>query len=115
MPSERVTAICEFTPVRETRVGEDDDRSPSEAVAEVVASAEESTPTQLPPLYESIDPDALDQLVSGDSPPDSSPLVVQFSHAGWNVFVRGDGTIRLCDPTCPSERAPAFEKPLHPR
>ncbi|WP_458188212.1 HalOD1 output domain-containing protein [Haladaptatus sp. NG-WS-4] len=59
----------------------------------VVAVADEAgTRTiDLPPLYESIEPDALDELVErGDS-----NLVVSFPFAGHEVVVRGDGTVEI--------------------
>jgi hypothetical protein len=82
-------------PVHETRYRFDDGVTPSEAVIEAVAAVEGVDPTALPPLYGSIDPDALDSLFDG--PAEKSPDVLGFGHAGWDVFVRADGAVTVCD------------------
>lgn len=45
---------------------------------------------ELPPLYEAVDPDALNAVVSG-----LSEGQVEFPYAGYDVTVYGDGTITL--------------------
>ena len=66
---------------------------PSTGVVEVVATAADSDPTALAPLYGSLDPDGLDELVrsAGERPGDG--LVVSFSYAGHEVTVRSDGSV----------------------
>jgi len=66
---------------------------PSTGVVEVVATAADSDPTALAPLYGSLDPDGLDELVrsAGERPGDG--LVVSFSYAGYEVTVRSDGSV----------------------
>lgn len=64
----------------------------------------------LPSLHDSIDPDAIDQLFerqSGDA--DSTGGILCFTVNGWNVFVRDDGRIRVCDPTGPADPSPVFD------
>lgn len=70
---------------------------PSEAVVEKVASSEGIEPTQLEvPLYDSIDPDALNSLVEfSDSRPGTDPLRVEFTYCGYDVVVSADGTVDL--------------------
>ncbi len=65
-----------------------------EAIVRTVAAEEGIEPTELePPLYEAIDPDALQSLL------DSSDAVrtVQFSYGGRTVEVRGDGQVTVLD------------------
>lgn len=74
------------------------DRSPppSRAVVERIAAEEGTDPTELPPLYGSIDPDALDDFFSRGRATDAqSSGRVRFRYAGYDVAVRGDGDVTL--------------------
>lgn len=65
--------------------------SPSAAVLEAVAAAEGCEPTDLNvPLYECVDPDALDAIVS-------SPLSgrVRFVYHGYELAVDGNGDVTV--------------------
>ncbi|SIR25851.1 hypothetical protein SAMN05421858_2019 [Haladaptatus litoreus] len=63
---------------------------PSEAVIEAIAEVEETEPWNLqPPLYEALDPDALDSLLMGKSPPKR----VVFGYLGHDVTVERDGRV----------------------
>ncbi|MFD1512439.1 HalOD1 output domain-containing protein [Halomarina rubra] len=66
------------------------DGAASTAVVEAVASAEGVPPRTLDPLYDTIDPDALDALVS-----DAGPVRIRFSYEGHTVTVHGDGRLEL--------------------
>ena len=68
--------------------------APSTDVVEAVAASEGLDATDLHvPLYESIDPDALDALVESSRDRRSrSPLRVQFSYHGYDVTVSTDGS-----------------------
>lgn len=67
------------------------DRSPSTAVVEAVAAAEDCAPEDLDaPLYAHVDPDALDAFV--DSPADSC---VRFEYHGYEVRIDGDGGVTV--------------------
>ena len=68
--------------------------SPSEAIVERVAKADGVDPTDLRPLYEVIDPDALDMFVStaGSRNTDAQ---VQFEYQGYHVTVTADGVVHL--------------------
>lgn len=70
-----------------TEIGEDD--LPSRAVVEIIAGTEDVEQTDLPPLYDAIDPDALDALFEprprGDG--DRTPAEVQFSYYGYEIYV----------------------------
>ncbi|MFB9806091.1 HalOD1 output domain-containing protein [Haladaptatus pallidirubidus] len=73
-------AICQF---------EGNDR-PSETVLEAVATVEETEPWNLqPPLYGSLDPDALDSLLMSETPPEQ----VAFAYLGHDVTVGCDGHV----------------------
>ncbi|MFB1062412.1 HalOD1 output domain-containing protein [Natrinema sp. H-ect4] len=60
-------------------------KTPTNAVIEAVAEATDSDPLDLPPLYEAVDPDALNTLF--DSSETSGQ--VSFPYAGFEVTVRG--------------------------
>lgn len=74
--------------------------SPSEAVIYRVAEQQDVDPVELPPLYESIDPDALDSLVQSSAASDSQ-LEVEFTYAGHDVTVTGSGTVLLEEAIAP--------------
>lgn len=63
----------------------------AEAVVYAVAEAAETDPLSIEPIYDSVDPDALDALVRSGS----EGLVVSFSHGGVPVDVFADGTVRV--------------------
>ncbi|WP_458187725.1 HalOD1 output domain-containing protein [Haladaptatus sp. NG-WS-4] len=67
----------------------------SEAVVRTVATAMGDEPTTLDPLYESVNPDALDALFRPDSHTARADNTVQFDYAGFTVVVRETGTIEL--------------------
>lgn len=67
--------------------------APSIAVIEALSAHYGVDPLDLDPLYEAIDPEALDALFTRD---DGSPgLTVQFSYNGCEVEVLEDGTIEI--------------------
>ncbi len=78
------------------------------AVIDAVAEAADTDPTELPPLYESVDPDALDALFGRDGGRGDAALSLSFTVDSWNVFVRADGKVRVCDDTQPTDPEPAF-------
>ena len=67
---------------------------PSMAVVNAVASATKSDPIDLPPLYDAIEPDALDALFADTGRFASSRSgSVAFEYAGCLVTVSGDGSV----------------------
>ena len=66
--------------------------SASGQVAKSIADKEGTDPLDIPPLYESVDPDALDALFTPDS---REPVLgeVTFTHAGYEVTVAYDGEV----------------------
>ena len=65
----------------------------SEQVIERIAQREGVDPISLSPLYEVIDPDALDSLFSPTSTCDRRSGAVEFTYCGYNVSVSFDGDV----------------------
>ena len=103
---DRLAIYRECTPVVDERYEQDEHRTLAGAVAEAVAAAEGVAPADLPPLYETVDLEALEQLFEQ---PDATDAVFSFVFDGWNVFVDANGRIRVCDATQPTDPEPVFE------
>jgi len=101
---------CRCSPVVDRRF--DGDTSPTVAVAEALAAAEGVDPTDLEPLNDAIDCAAFDRLFDGGELPTAAPKVLSFAVDGWNVFVRDDGSVRVCDPDPVVEPEPVFERSI---
>jgi hypothetical protein len=71
----------------------------SERVVHEVAAAKRTEPTELPPLYEAVDPDALDACVGGMLGGE-----VTFQYAGCTVTADNDGRIRVRTDSVVDER-----------
>ena len=69
------------------------DDAPSTAIVGAVASVEGASPRTLDPLYDSIDPDALDALDALVA--DASRLRVQSEYEGHTVTVDASGRVEL--------------------
>jgi hypothetical protein len=66
---------------------------PAAAVVEAVATAEGWAPADVPePLYESVDPDALEALVAS-----VDRGRITFTYLGYEVTVDADGTVTLAE------------------
>lgn len=65
--------------------------APSQAIVERVADIEGVDHTDLEPLYNSIDPDALDNLVGQTG----TSMQIEFVYEGFDVTVSGDGEIAV--------------------
>lgn len=70
-----------------------DDESASGAVVRAVAAYTGQQPISLEPLYESIDPDALDTVFE----PNGQTASIEFSYAGFRVQVTASGDGKLFD------------------
>lgn len=73
----------------ESSSGSVDTGSVSTEVVTAVAAAKEMDPLSLPPLYDAIDPDALDGVVACDA------TGVSFEYAGYEIHVDGRDSIAL--------------------
>lgn len=81
----------------------------TEVLVEAVAEAEGVDATDIGPLYEVVDLEAVSKLFTmydGTSTPEA---VFSFTYENWNVFVRADGRIRVCDGTRSTAPEPVFE------
>lgn len=65
---------------------------PARAVVETVASAAGRDETDLPMLYESVDPDGLNALVRSGA---RTGVAVSFLMGGYDVTVHGDGRVNV--------------------
>ncbi|WP_162224465.1 HalOD1 output domain-containing protein [Halorussus amylolyticus] len=75
----------------------DTNESVSKSIVETVAEVEGVSPTELtPPLYDVVDPDALDQLFAPASNRSDSRVV--FFYNGYEVTVDGDGSVSVVRP-----------------
>ncbi|SEH45380.1 hypothetical protein SAMN05192561_10218 [Halopenitus malekzadehii] len=102
-------SVCECTPVVGTRFEDERGRPPSLAIIEAVAAAEGVDPLELDVLSDTIDLESIDKLLKGS---DGTPIHIQFSVNEWDVFVRDDGAIRVCDSNQVTDPASVFEKPV---
>lgn len=75
----------------------------SEAVITAVADLAGTSPIELEPLYDVVDPDALDSLVAHARRVDNGDAhELQFTYEGYDVDVRTDGQIRVREPSTPA-------------
>lgn len=71
----------------------DADGEGSLAIVNRVAELEDTTPLELPPLHETVDPGALDTLL------ESEGVTVSFTYYGYHVTVTSGGTIAITEET----------------
>lgn len=91
----RSAAVCNdggYEDVYETEIG---GRPPSAAVVQAVGAMTDREPTSLDPLYETIDPDALDALCTNSDAADPS---VTFQYHGFSVTVEGTDRVVVVEP-----------------
>lgn len=69
------------------------ENTPVYAVVSAVAEVEGTDPVELPPLYEAINPEALNDLFM--SRPVSAVETVSFQYGGYDVVVRGSGEVQV--------------------
>ena len=65
----------------------------TEAVIQTVAETTDTDPLELPPLYETIDPDALDALIA-----DMQAGTISFTYTDCEITVHSDGTVTIDEP-----------------
>lgn len=66
--------------------------SPSTAVVTAVAETADRDPTTIDPLYEVVDPDALDDIVASTCYPRGTPDArIEFLYHGYRVLVKANG------------------------
>lgn len=85
------SAMNQTTPTPHVRT-----RSPSEAVVEAVADADGVHPSEItPPLYEAIDPEALDGLFASTHRTDRTDGRLAFAYSGYEVTVHWNGQVSV--------------------
>ena len=73
-----------------------DETAVSQRVITAVATTKETDPVDLDPLYEAIDPDALDALYEQDGFERAKPPErIEFAYCGCKVAVAWDGSITV--------------------
>ncbi|ELY58956.1 HalOD1 output domain-containing protein [Natronolimnohabitans innermongolicus] len=77
------------------------DQPTSLAVVERVADLEGTDPLSLPPLYDAIDPEALDSISQSTAGGTQTGAAVRFTYCGYDVRVGDDGAIDVSE-TCSS-------------
>lgn len=76
------------------------DGNVSERVVAAVADARDVDPLELPPLFNVVNPDALDQLFTyGHSDEAGVSEQVVFTFAGYKVVVQSDGEVTVTAPS----------------
>lgn len=83
------------------------DETITEVLADAIASISGVETTEMVPLYETIDMDAVIRLFEGHTA--GTEKLLSFTVDDWNVFIRSDGRIRICDGTRITDPAPVFE------
>jgi len=72
---------------------DDDAIAPSMAIVEAMASVRDTTPTDLDPLVETVDPMAVDRLAKGANGNDD--CVIEFRYLDHVVAVRGRNVVEI--------------------
>jgi len=87
---------------------------PSDIVLSALATHEDCTELDIDtPLYEVIEPDALDKLFHGFGKPDGHSVSVSFSMLGYDIDVHGDGRVYIDTvPYIPDENGQAVMQSL---
>lgn len=98
------------TPVVDAEYRGEDDRSPTGVILDALAAAADVDPLELPPIYDAVDPDVVDNLFERRHGGSNDRTALSFRVETWNVFVRADGKVRVCDSTRPTEPEPVFER-----
>jgi hypothetical protein len=98
----------ECNPVVDAHYRPDRDDSLAASIIGALADAAGVGPVELPSLHDYIDLDALNSLFESQRGKTDAAITVSFQIGIWNVFVRSDGRIRVCDATRPTEPEPVF-------
>ncbi|MFC7251497.1 HalOD1 output domain-containing protein [Halomicroarcula sp. GCM10025324] len=86
----------------------ENNHSPVQAIVTALADAADIDPVDLPPISEHVDPAALNALFDPHDRTTDGDTVLSFQVDPWNVFVRSDGFIRVCDATQRTDLGPVF-------
>lgn len=70
----------------------------STLILETVASLTDAEPGELPPLYDFVEPEALDALVAHHTRSAANRFRLEFTFGGVDVVVSGDGEFVVLEP-----------------
>lgn len=94
-----LTLADERPPAHETHF----DPAALDALVEALATVEDASPTELAPLHDAVDVDALTQFVRrAAAAPRSSTTSVEVSLERWTVRVDSDGRLLVYEPASPT-------------
>ena len=96
-------------PIVDTYYSKDDDRPILEALVTAVAEAAGVPPVDVSPMYDTIDLNAISQLFDKDDETSGANSLLSFKFEQWNIFIRGDGLIRVCDGRQHTNPEPIFD------
>lgn len=65
------------------------------SIVEKVAAHKGIDPLQIEPIYDVIDPDALDAIVNSADSRDDTPLQVEFEYSGCTICVTSGGDVDI--------------------
>lgn len=109
------TVCCRCAPVIVAEYTRESDGSPVTVIIEALTRATGVDQADLPPLYEVVDPDAINALFERHGGAENANALLSFRIETWNVFIRGDGRIRICDATETVDPEPVFDRSLNQR
>lgn len=91
------TEVDESTPEPTARVRRtwSEPARPSTVVIEALAAATGRDPTTMPPLYDYVDPDALDALLGSRTSDSEQSVAVSFPYDGATVRVDSSGRVEV--------------------
>ena len=96
-------------PVVDAQYDSNSGRPPRETIIRALADAADVEPVDLPPIYQYVDPEALDALFERRDGGTDGDTILSFQVDSWNVFVHSDGRIRICDANQRTDPVPVFE------
>lgn len=76
---------------------------PIETIVDLVAGAADRSILELTPLYDVVDPDALNALFGRGRESSGRPQTFAFTYEGYRVTVCGDGTVTVTRPEHPAK------------
>jgi hypothetical protein len=97
MSSEQLADSVGGSSSHEVRFG-DNGKSVVQTITDAIMDVEDCDLTDLPPIYESVDAEALAQLMDHREERSEPTVKVSFSYVGWIVTVRDDGLVTVDDP-----------------
>ncbi|MGM0718650.1 MAG: HalOD1 output domain-containing protein [Halobacteriota archaeon] len=89
------TVCCRCAPVIVAEYTRESDGSPVTVIIEALTRATGVDQADLPPLYEVVDPDAINALFERHGGAENANALLSFRIETWNVFIRGDRLVGM--------------------